>query len=272
MTGDAMLRFLMIVDDPDIAAFVAANGVDTLFVDLEVMGKEARQPGLDTVKSVQTIDTVRSVRAAAPDAQLLVRLNPLHDGTKAEVDAAILAGADRLMLPMFHDQATLARFFDIVDGRAVVVPLFETVGSLAALDQILTLLPLTDAHIGLNDLHLERGDKMMFAPLAEGVLDKPTAQLRASGVRFGIGGVARAGEGHVPPELILGEHVRLGSTAAILSRSFHRRASTLADLQAGMDFPGEIAKLRGIYASFQKLEPSDLSANTTAFRQAVARA
>lgn len=264
------LQFLMIVEDPAIAAYVAESGVNRLFVDLEVMGKEARQPGLDTVKSAQTIETVARIRAAVPDGHVLVRVNPWHDGTPAEVADAIAAGADSLMLPMFRDRDTLARFFDTVADRAEVVPLFETVGALNALPGMVGDLPLTGLHFGLNDLHLERGDRMMFAPIAEGVLEQPAEALRAAGIRFGIGGVARAGEGQVPPELILGEHVRLGSTAAILSRSFHRRATSLSDLQAGMDFPAEIAKLGGIYDGFRAADTAALAGNRQAFRAAVA--
>lgn len=37
---------------------------------------------------------------------------------------------------------------------------------------------------------------------------------------FGFGGIARIGEGDLPSENILGEHMRLGSTSVILSRTF----------------------------------------------------
>ena len=37
---------------------------------------------------------------------------------------------------------------------------------------------------------------------------------------FGFGGIARIGEGDLPSDKILGEHVRLGSTSVILSRTF----------------------------------------------------
>ena len=37
---------------------------------------------------------------------------------------------------------------------------------------------------------------------------------------FGFGGIARIGEGDLPSDNILGEHVRLGSQSVILSRTF----------------------------------------------------
>jgi 2-keto-3-deoxy-L-rhamnonate aldolase RhmA len=263
------LHLLMIVDDPAIAAFVASNGVDRLFVDLEVMGKAERQGHLDTVQSVQSSRTVTRVREAAPDAHLLVRINPMHDGSRLEIDDVIARGADSVMLPMFHDAQTLARFLDLLDGRAEALPLVETVGALNALPEIAATLPVTQVHIGLNDLHLERGDRMMFAPLADGSLETACAALRAQTVRFGIGGLARAGEGHLPPELLLGEHVRLGSSAAILSRSFHRRAASLQALQTDMDFTGEVARLQDIYAEFQTRDGAYLEANRATFAAGV---
>ena len=38
--------------------------------------------------------------------------------------------------------------------------------------------------------------------------------------KFGFGGIARIGEGDLPSDNILGEHVRLGSQSVILSRTF----------------------------------------------------
>jgi citrate lyase beta subunit len=45
---------------------------------------------------------VPRVKAVLRHAPLMVRVNPLHDGTAAEVNAVLAAGADLLMLPMFH--------------------------------------------------------------------------------------------------------------------------------------------------------------------------
>ena len=97
-----MFEFLMIVDDPDIARYVSGAGVNRLFVDLEHIGKQERQKNLATWKSQQTMQDVSKIRDAAPDAHVLVRINPIHDNTEHEVDEAIARGADSLMLPMFR--------------------------------------------------------------------------------------------------------------------------------------------------------------------------
>jgi len=257
----APMQFLMIVDNPEIGRFVSANGVARLFIDLEYMGKEERQKGLGTWKSNHRPADVSRMREAAPDAHLLVRVNPLHDASQQEIDDVIARGADSVMLPMFRDAADVARFLEFVDGRAEPVPLVETATALAALPEIAETLPLTRLHIGLNDLHLDMGLDFMFQPIADGLLEEPTAALRKAGIRFGIGGIARAGEGAVSPEFLLGEHVRLGSDAAILSRTLHRSVSTLAALRASMDLPAELRKLQAIYARFLLSSADELERN-----------
>lgn len=255
------MTFMMIVNDPEIARFAHASGVARLFVDLEYMGKDIRQKGLDTWKSRQTAQDVTRIREAVPEGHLLVRVNPLHDGTKAELDEILARGADSVMLPMFHSRDDLAWFLDLLADRAEPVPLVETAAALAAVPQICETLSLSRLHIGLNDLHLDMKLDFMFQPLADGLLDEAAEALIAHGVRFGIGGIARAGEGIVSPEYLLGEHVRLGSDAAILSRTLHRGASDVQSLQAEMDFPAELVKLQAIYAGFRTADAPRLERN-----------
>ncbi|MFU1477797.1 aldolase/citrate lyase family protein [Roseovarius sp. C7] len=255
------MMFLMIVNDTGIARFAHANGVARLFVDLEYMGKDIRQKGLDTWKSRQTAEDVTRIREAVPKGHLLVRVNPLHEGTGVEVEDVIARGADSIMLPMFHSRDELARFLDLVKDRAEVVPLVETCESLRSLPYICESLPVARVHIGLNDLHLDMGMDFMFQPFADGTLTEATAAMRNHGVKFGIGGIARAGEGIVSPEFLLGEHVRLGSDAAILSRTLHRGAKDLQGLQSEMDFPTELEKLQEIYRRFHAADQENLERN-----------
>jgi hypothetical protein len=255
-----MFDLFMIVSDPQIAAFVAPRGVSRLFVDLEYIGKGDRQTG-DTWKSNHTLQDVSVVRDAAPDAHLMVRVNPLYDGSAAEVNDAIIRGADSLMLPMFKSYDELARFFDLVDGRAQVVPLVETHAALREIPNLIERLPLEQLHIGLNDLHIDMGLTFMFEPIANGTLEEPCAALRAARIHFGIGGIARVGEGGVSPGHLLGEHARLGSTAAILSRTFHRGATTLDELAAAIDFKVQTHLLQLLYDAKLQMDASEIEAN-----------
>jgi hypothetical protein len=259
----------MIVDDPLIARYVCDHGVSRLFVDLEVLGKAKRQSGMDTWKSAQTIQDVTKIREAAPDSHLMVRINPLNENSNKEIDEVVARGCQSIMLPMFRDKATVQKFFDLVRDRAICIPLAETKSALDAIPEIAEELPLDYLHIGLNDLHLDLGNDFMFEPIANGVLEAPCEVLRKKGVKFGIGGIARAREGIVSPEYLLGEHVRLGSTAAILSRSFHRGAKSLHALLAEMDFRAEVQKLMDIYSKFQIMDSQSLEKNRVDIRNRV---
>lgn len=216
---------MMITNVPSVARSAVAAGVDRVFVDLEIHGKVARQGHLNTVISRHRIEDVATIREAVPQAELLVRVNPLHEGSQQEVEAALEAGANLLMLPMFATAETVADFSKIVAGRAGIVPLVETAAAAADIDRIARVRGVHEVFIGLNDLHLSLRRRFMFELLADGTVEKLCRSVKNAGVPFGFGGVARLGEGMLPAELILGEHVRLGSRSVILSRTFFQDSS-----------------------------------------------
>ena len=215
-----MIKFMYITNDPQVAALADRAGVDRIFIDLETVGKQLRQGGMNTVQSDHTLADIRAVRPAVKRAELMVRVNPIYDWSREEIDAALAAGADTLMLPFFRTAAQAEQFLTMVDGRARTILLVETPEAVEALDEILALPGIDECHIGLNDLHLGYGRKFMFELLADGTVDRITDKCKAHGIPFGIGGIARLGRGTLPAERILAEHVRLGSQAVILSRSF----------------------------------------------------
>jgi hypothetical protein len=255
------IKFLFITNSPDLASYALSSGVDRIFLDLEILGKQARQGHLDTLISRHSFDDVVKLRAIVPEGRLLVRVNPVNKNTEAEVDRLIRVGVDILMLPMFHSPKEVERFCLAVAGRTRICLLAETVGAMRTLAQCVRVPGVDEVHIGLNDFHLELGLRFMFETLADGFVDEMAQILQFEGIPFGIGGVARAGEGLLPAELLLGEHARLGSTGAILSRTFHRQASSLEEIRKQMDFPDEIAKLRRAYNSFSTATRQKLNAN-----------
>ena len=60
----------------------------------------------------------------------------------------------------------------------------------------------------------------MFELFCDGTVESLCGKFRESGIPYGIGGIASLGRGMLPAEYLIKEHYRLGSTAAILSRSF----------------------------------------------------
>lgn len=244
------MKFFMISNCPEVARFAIESGVDRVFVDTEILGKDVRQGHLNTVISRHTLDDVRRVREVVPPGRLLVRINPIHAGSQDEIEQVIKAGADILMLPMFKTVDEVRSFVRFVNGRAVCNLLVETVGAADSLAACLDVEGVDEVHIGLNDLHLEMRLDFMFQPLTSGLVDRLAGVLKEKGIPFGVGGLARIGEGLLPAELVLAEHVRLGSTAAILSRAFCQQADTVADIKAAIDFSAEVLRLRQAYARY----------------------
>lgn len=220
------LTLMYITNNPTVAQIAQTAGVDRIWVDMEYIGKEERQGGMDTVKSRHTIADIRKIRPVVTTSELLVRVNPIHEateaypGTEAEVEQTVAAGADVIMLPMFKTKAEVERFLKAVNGRAKTVLLFETAESVENIDDILSLNGIDEVHIGLNDLHLAYKMKFMFQLLCEGTVRRMCEKFKARGVKYGFGGIARVGLGMLPAEHIITEHYHLGSTAAILSRGF----------------------------------------------------
>jgi HpcH/HpaI aldolase/citrate lyase family len=183
----------------------------------------------------------------------MVRVNPLHEGTRTEVDAVLARGADSLMLPMFDGRATLQEFADIVAGRAPIVPLLETAAALESVEEWAGTPGLQEIFVGLNDLHLSLGCRFMFEPLADGSVERVARVAQRHRLPFGFGGIARVEEGLLPGRDVLAEHLRLGSSAVILSRTFHRDSE--------MDFEREVAALRRAGRELAARTPEQVAAD-----------
>lgn len=214
------LKLMYITNRGEIAKVAEDSGVDWVFIDLELNGKDERQGHLDTVISRHHIEDVKEVKAVLTKAELLVRVNPIFEGSKAEIDRVINDGADIVMLPFFKSKEEVAQFVGYVDKRAKVCLLYETPEAVEALDDILAVPGIDYIHIGLNDMHLGYGLDFMFELLANGTVDRLCRKFKSKGIDYGFGGIARLGQGDLPTENVMGEHYRVGSSMAILSRSF----------------------------------------------------
>lgn len=220
------LKLMYITNKPVVAEIAEQAGVDWIFLDMEFIGKDARQGGLDTVQNHHSVKDVENIKAAVKKAKVLVRVNPIHEAlldypsSKDEIDATIKAGADIVMLPFFKTVEEVKQFISYVDGRAKALLLMETVEAANLVDEILDIPGIDMIHLGLNDMHLELGMKFMFELLANGTVEKLGNKIKAKGVPFGFGGIATLDGGALPGSMVLKEHVRLGSSMVIVSRSF----------------------------------------------------
>lgn len=166
------------------------------------------------------------------------------------------------MLPMFTEAWELQAFCAIVAGRAPVVALLETAGAFECLPEWVGTPGLHEVYVGLNDLHLSLRQRFMFEPLAMGMLDGVARLVRARGLRFGFGGIARLDGGLLPGRDVLAEHLRLGSQAVILSRTFH-------DANTANGFEREVAALRDAERALGQRDAAQIEADRHRIAEAI---
>ncbi len=256
------MKLIMLTDDAELSRRAEAAGVDRIFVDLEYINKRERQRGRDTHITSASIEDVSRIRSAVSSAELLVRVNPIHPGSIEEIDNVISRGAEVVMLPMVLDARDVEIFTDAVGGRATTSIMIETPQSLARAGELLRVPGIDEVYIGLNDLHIGLKLDFMFELLTGGLVEYMATQIKACGLPFGFGGIAKIGEGAILSERILAEHVRLGSSMVILSRTFRSSASG-----SGLEF--EIMRIRDVLADIGRWDAVRFEENRTALKRAV---
>lgn len=255
------MKYLYITNDERIASIIQEAGVDRVFVDMEHIGKADRQGGMDTVQSHHKIEDIARLRPIVNKGGLLARINPIHEGSKAEIEGAISAGADVLMLPFFKTVDEVKEFIELTAGRAITCPLVETPQAVTALEKIVALNGIDEIYFGLNDLHLGYGLKFIYELLANGTVERLCKTARDAKIPYGFGGIAQVGSGNLPAECIMGEHIRLGSSMVILSRSFYN-TQRVTDIGAiGRIFTDGIRRLNETEAGWKNSTAAELEQN-----------
>lgn len=269
------MKLMYITNNPVVARIAENAGVDWIFLDMEVIGKAFRQSGLNTVQNHHTVDDIKRIRKAIKKSKLLVRVNPIHDAvdnypsSKDEIDASIEAGADILMLPYFKTVEEVKTFIQLVNGRAKTLLLLETVEAANLIDKILEVPGIDMIHLGLNDMHLELGMKFMFELLADGTVERLGDKIKAKGIPFGFGGIATLDGGALQGSMVLKEHVRLGSSMVIVSRSFCN-TEIITDLnEVKRIFDTGISDLRALEKETSQADAAYLEENRKAVVAAV---
>lgn len=253
------LSLMYITNKPDVALIAEKYGVQRIWIDLETLGKEERQKGMNTVKSQHTVEDIRVIKPLLTTSEMLVRINPWNENSVQEINDVVSAGADIIMLPMWKSAAEVTSFLNAVNGRCKTTLLLETKEAAECLDEVLENGGMDEIHIGLNDLHLSYGMTFMFELLADGTIDRLTKKIATKDIPYGFGGIARLGGGDLPAEKVIIEHYRIGSTRAILSRSFCN-TDIIADIdEIEKVFCENMKELRDFEKKVSKLE--DYSVN-----------
>ena len=257
-------RLTLITIDAVLAAQADAAGVDLIGVDIERLNKASRQGHIPNARiSDHELAHLASLAPVVRQATLFARLNPLHHGSQREVEAALAGAARVLMLPFFTGAAEVEEFARLVDGRAKIVLLLETATAIVRLHDIVAVPGIDEVMVGLNDLHLSMGLANQFELVTSDLMTMVSDHVRARGLRFGFGGLARANDDSlpVPSDLMLAQHARLGSTSAWLSRSFFGPAP------ASIDLGVEVARLRERLSFWAGQPPSELHGQREALRR-----
>jgi len=225
--------------DPAVIRHADKAGVDRIGIDIERMGKHLRQgnrPGYRI--SDHELDDLATVVSNVTNAEIFVRFNPLHPDSQSEIDRALDLGAQVVMLPSFTEPREAARFVKMVGGRAKPILLVETAAAAARISEFVAIEGVTEVMVGLNDLHISLGWSNPFEVMTSDLIVSIAAHVREAGIRFGVGGLARAEDSTLPvsPDLVYAQYPRLGATAAWLARSFYSGINTC-------EIPFEVRKL-----------------------------
>jgi hypothetical protein len=231
-------------------------GINRIFIDLEINGKKERQGHLDTVISSHSLDDIKNIKPILKNSELLVRVNPIYENSVYEINKSMENGADIVMLPMFKTVSEVKLFINYIDKKAKVCLLLETSEALARIDDILEVEGIDEIHIGLNDLHLSLGLDFMFELMGGGLIEYLATKIKAKNIPFGIGGIARMNEGMLQGDILMKEHVRLGSSMVILSRTFKRDLNIDKNI-----FKQEILKLQESEENAKKITNEELNKN-----------
>lgn len=255
-----MIDLFYITNNPEIAKIAQKYGVNRIWVDLETLGKEERQKGLNVARSHHTVSDIRALRPILNTSELMVRVNPWNMDSEEEIDEVIEAGADSIMLPMWKTGYEVQRFLKAVNGRCKTILLLETKEAVSCIDEVLNF-SFDEIHIGLNDLHLSYGMNFMFEPVANGIVEQLCGKFRKKGIPYGFGGIAKIGAGLIPAEMLLVEHYRVGSTRAILSRTFCDNAITNDIDEIERIFSENVGKIRDCEKEIREKTPEEMEEN-----------
>lgn len=241
------LKTMLITPDENLASYAEFCGVDRIFLDLEILGKEDRQKNHNLPLNNHTFDDVKRVKAKLKQADVMVRINPPNTKTVDEVNQAIDAGADCIMLPYFFSADEVEMFLKAVNGQCKTNLLLETATAVARAEQILRL-PFDEVHLGLNDLKLTFRLDFLYETVSGGLVDHLCSIARKNKKSFGFGGVGSVTKSSdIAPEMIIKEHARIGSERVILSRAFSGTNQNLEELKKHINLEKEVSLIQEAY-------------------------
>ena len=183
-------RLTLVTSDPILAAAADRSDVDYVGVDLDVIGKAARQSDKDSRLSDHKPEDLAIIGASVTRAKLFARVNPINPQTPFEIENVLRRGAQAIMLPYFRTVEEVAEFVRMVANRAQISILLETASAAVRIREIVAVPGIQEVMVGLNDLRRELRVANHFELLASPLLDALAQEVRDAGLALAIGGVA----------------------------------------------------------------------------------
>lgn len=238
----ADLDVLLFTVDLPLARRAAAAGVAGFIVDWEDRTGTAERGTTDDGAGPDTVHDLQRL-AAEFRASLWCRINAVGDDTAREVDLAIACGASHIVVPMIETPQHVERVATLVDRRAGLGIMVETVAACNRAHEIARV-PVDFVYVGLLDLAIDRREGNVFRPLADGTADR-VRDCFDDDTRFGIGGVTVVDGGSpVPCAALMGELARLRTDFVFARRSFKRD-------MLGRDMADECQRIRATWNSLR---------------------
>ncbi|MEQ1842998.1 MAG: hypothetical protein ABL994_21560, partial [Verrucomicrobiales bacterium] len=156
-------------------------------------------------------------------------------------------------------------FVELGGGRAKTALLLETGAALMRVHELTSLTGVAEIMVGMNDLHWDLRLSHRFEVATSTILESVSAQVRAAGIRFGLGGVANPDIAGLPvsPDLVLARYAQLQVGSSWIARSFFHPSLTPDH------FPEAIAKLRTRISYWFSRTPGELDEATQRLREDV---
>jgi hypothetical protein len=190
-------------------------------------------------------------------------VNGFGSWTRREIDCAVDAGADELLLPMVRNPREVDQALEMVAGRCGLGILIETRAGVRATPELVRR-PLSRVYVGLNDLRIDRGSNELFEPLIDGTVEHVRSYV--DGPHFGVAGLTLPDLGApIPSRLLAAELVRIRADFTFLRRSF------LADT-FGRPLAPAVAAIRDHLARLAQRPPSERRQDRESLIRAVTRA
>jgi len=235
--------------------------VEGIVVDWEVEGKRRRQAGADTEINADTVEDLRRVRSWVDTrVRVICRINPPGELTQRELEAAISAGADEVLVPMVRSSAELERVIEAAGGLCGVGTLIETTEAVEHVRELANL-PLSRVYVGLNDLAIERRTHSIFGAVEDGTVERVRREVDRP---FGFAGLTAPERGDpIPCRLLIGEMARIRSSFSFLRRSYKR------DVPLGRQ-ADQIRRLREALAAAERRTPIEVERDRRELGAAIA--